>query len=79
MRCGYHGWHDWCAEVKGGIPKSVYSDVLDFSSFSGLPNTTTFGSGGANGDVYFGTKDEGSADTYTVVLECIKVYAKDNT
>jgi len=19
-RCGYHGWHDWCVEVKGGIP-----------------------------------------------------------
>ena len=31
LRCGYHGWHDWCAEVKGGIPKSVYSDVLDFN------------------------------------------------
>ena len=31
LRCGYHGWHDWCSEVKGGIPKSVYSDVLDFN------------------------------------------------
>jgi len=19
MRCGYHGWHDWCVEMKGGI------------------------------------------------------------
>ena len=56
-----------------------YSDVLDFSSFSGLPNTTTFGSGGANGDVYFGTKNEAANDGYTIVLECIKVYAKDNT
>jgi glutamate-1-semialdehyde aminotransferase len=18
IRCGYHGWHDWCVEVKGG-------------------------------------------------------------
>ncbi|MCX8058958.1 MAG: aminotransferase class III-fold pyridoxal phosphate-dependent enzyme [Spirochaetes bacterium] len=29
-RCGYHGWHDWCVEVKGGIPQKLYEDVLEF-------------------------------------------------
>ncbi len=30
MRCGYHGWHDWCVEMKGGIPQKLYEDVYDF-------------------------------------------------
>lgn len=30
MRCGYHGWHDWCVEVKGGIPAKLYEDVHEF-------------------------------------------------
>jgi len=30
VRCGYHGWHDWCVEVKGGIPKKLYEDVYEF-------------------------------------------------
>lgn len=30
MRCGYHGWHDWCVEVKGGIPEKFYEDVYEF-------------------------------------------------
>ena len=30
MRCGYHGWHDWCVEVKGGIPDKFYEDVYEF-------------------------------------------------
>lgn len=30
MRCGYHGWHDWCTEVKGGIPEKLYEDVYEF-------------------------------------------------
>lgn len=30
MRCGYHGWHDWCVEMKGGIPKKLYEDVYEF-------------------------------------------------
>jgi len=29
-RCGYHGWHDWCVEVKGGVPEKLYEDVLEF-------------------------------------------------
>ncbi|HKK99353.1 MAG TPA: aminotransferase class III-fold pyridoxal phosphate-dependent enzyme [Desulfotignum sp.] len=30
MRCGYHGWHDWCVEMKGGIPGKFYEDVFEF-------------------------------------------------
>jgi len=30
IRCGYHGWHDWCVEVKGGIPEKLYEDVFEF-------------------------------------------------
>jgi glutamate-1-semialdehyde aminotransferase len=30
IRCGYHGWHDWCVEVKGGIPEKLYEDTLEF-------------------------------------------------
>jgi glutamate-1-semialdehyde aminotransferase len=28
--CGYHGWHDWCVEMKGGIPEKFYEDVYEF-------------------------------------------------
>jgi len=36
-RCGYHGWHDWCVEVPGGVPQAVrdltkefkYGDIAD--------------------------------------------------
>jgi len=30
MRSGYHGWHDWCVEMKGGIPEKFYEDVHEF-------------------------------------------------
>lgn len=30
FRCGYHGWHDWCVEVKGGILEKAYEDVHEF-------------------------------------------------
>jgi 3-aminobutanoyl-CoA transaminase len=30
MRCGYHGWHDWCVEMKGGIPEKFYEDIFEF-------------------------------------------------
>lgn len=30
IRCGYHGWHDWCVEVHGGVPKNVYENTLEF-------------------------------------------------
>ncbi len=31
LRCGYHGWHDWCCGVKGGIPEKLYEDVYSFT------------------------------------------------
>jgi glutamate-1-semialdehyde aminotransferase len=31
LRCGYHGWHDWCVEMKGGIPEKFYEDVHEFN------------------------------------------------
>ncbi|MBW1962689.1 MAG: aminotransferase class III-fold pyridoxal phosphate-dependent enzyme, partial [Deltaproteobacteria bacterium] len=30
LRCGYHGWHEWCVTGKGGIPKKAYEDILPF-------------------------------------------------
>ena len=38
MRCGYHGWHDWAVEMKGGIPEKLYEDVHEFryNDLSGL-------------------------------------------
>jgi len=30
LRCGYHGWHDWCVEVKGGVPPKLYEDIFEF-------------------------------------------------
>jgi len=40
IRCGYHGWHDWCVEVKGGIPEKLYEDTLEFhyNDLEGLEN-----------------------------------------
>ncbi|MCX5807468.1 MAG: aminotransferase class III-fold pyridoxal phosphate-dependent enzyme [Proteobacteria bacterium] len=39
MRCGYHGWHDWCVEMKGGIPEKFYEDVYEFH-YNGLDQLT---------------------------------------
>lgn len=30
LRCGYHGWHDWCVEVKGGVLQKTYEDIHEF-------------------------------------------------
>lgn len=30
IRCGYHGWHDWCVENKGGVLPKSYEDTLEF-------------------------------------------------
>ncbi|MTI48478.1 MAG: aminotransferase class III-fold pyridoxal phosphate-dependent enzyme [Firmicutes bacterium] len=30
LRCGYHGWHDWCVEVPGGVPKQVTELTIEF-------------------------------------------------
>jgi glutamate-1-semialdehyde aminotransferase len=39
LRCGYHGWHDWCVENKGGIPKKLYEDVYEFE-YNNLEHVT---------------------------------------
>jgi glutamate-1-semialdehyde aminotransferase len=30
LRCGYHGWHDWCVEVHGGVPPKLFEDTHEF-------------------------------------------------
>ncbi len=30
LRCGYHGWHDWCVETHGGVPAEVSKYTLEF-------------------------------------------------
>lgn len=30
LRCGYHGWGDWCVEVKGGVPDNVSRNTIEF-------------------------------------------------
>jgi len=30
LRCGYHGWHDWCVENHGGVPQAVQNLTLEF-------------------------------------------------
>ena len=49
-----------------------YSDTLDYSDISGLPNVAA--SGGKTGDIQFTTVGHSSGDTYSVVLYCLKNY-----
>tara|TARA_R100001086_G_scaffold218245_2_gene134828 strand:- start:91 stop:495 length:405 start_codon:yes stop_codon:yes gene_type:complete len=49
-----------------------YSDTLDYSDISGLPNVAA--SGGKTGDIQFTTVGHSSGDTYSVVLYCLKSY-----
>ena len=44
----------------------------DFSSFGGITNNSGTGK---NGNILFSTSDATTGDTYTVVLEMIKIYA----
>ena len=30
LRCGYHGWHDWCVEVPGGVPRQISELTVEF-------------------------------------------------
>jgi glutamate-1-semialdehyde 2,1-aminomutase len=38
IRCGYHGWHDWCVPGGAGVPKSISEEVLawDGNEIEGL-------------------------------------------
>ena len=49
-----------------------YSDTLDYSDISGLPNNAA--SGGNTGDIQFTTVGHTSGDTYSVVLYCLKQF-----
>ena len=45
---------------------------MDFTDFGGLPNNA---GSGKTGDILFTTKGHSSGDTYSIVLEMIKVYS----
>jgi glutamate-1-semialdehyde-2,1-aminomutase len=30
LRCGYHGWHDWCLAGDPGVPRAVTDSILEF-------------------------------------------------
>jgi hypothetical protein len=49
-----------------------YSDTLDYSDISGLPNVAA--AGGNTGDINLTTLGHSSGDTYSVVLHCSKQY-----
>jgi len=49
-----------------------YSDTLDYSDISGLPNVAA--ASGKTGDIKFTTVGHSSGDTYSVVLYCLKEY-----
>lgn len=49
-----------------------YSDTLDYSDMSGIPNVAA--SGGNTGDIQLTTVGHSSGDTYSIVLHCIKQY-----
>jgi glutamate-1-semialdehyde aminotransferase len=31
LRCGYHGWHDWCLVDDPGVPQAVTENILQFA------------------------------------------------
>ena len=45
---------------------------MEFKEFGGIPNNA---GSGKTGDVLFTTKGHGSGDTYSIVLEMVKVYS----
>ena len=45
---------------------------MDFTDFGGLPNNA---GSGKNGDILFTTKGHSSGDTYSIILEMVKVYS----
>ena len=49
-----------------------YSDTLEYSDISGLPNVAA--SSGKTGDIKFTTVGHSSGDTYSIVLHCPKQY-----
>jgi glutamate-1-semialdehyde aminotransferase len=38
LRCGYHGWHDWCVENHGGVPAEILAltDEFEYGDIASL-------------------------------------------
>jgi glutamate-1-semialdehyde aminotransferase len=38
LRCGYHGWHDWCLEADPGVPEASTTTIeaFDYNDLEGL-------------------------------------------
>ncbi len=38
LRCGYHGWHDWCVENHGGVPEETLelTDEFEYGEIESL-------------------------------------------
>jgi glutamate-1-semialdehyde aminotransferase len=38
LRCGYHGWHDWCVENHGGVPEETLglTDEFEYGDLDSL-------------------------------------------
>lgn len=64
-------WDATTDVVAETIPADQLID-MDYSSFGGLPNNAGTG---VTGDVMFSTVGASSGDRYTIILECLKVYA----
>ena len=64
-------WNATTNVIAAQLPAD-YSDTLDYSDISGLPNVAA--SGGKTGDIKFTTVGHSSGDTYSVVLYCLKEY-----
>jgi glutamate-1-semialdehyde aminotransferase len=41
MRSGYHGWHDWCVEMKGGIPRSSTRTSMNSTTMTSKRSKTS--------------------------------------
>lgn len=48
--------------------------LMDFSEFGGLTNNA---GAGVTGNVAFTTSDNSAGDMYSIILECIKIYASN--
>ena len=63
---------DASADVIAAELPADYSDTLDYSDISGLPNVAA--ASGKTGDIQLTTVGHTSGDTYSVVLYCLKEY-----
>ena len=64
-------WNATANVIAAELPAD-YSDTIDYSDISGLPNVAA--ASGKTGDIKFTTVGHTSGDTYSVVLYCLKEY-----